>query len=148
MTEYTEPFQAQATRTFGDHLQGEWYSIDPADGQLMSLLGAGYFSTEGNDNLVVHQIPHYAGEVVTAENPGTYGSMAEQEHVNVEAGYQPANDVQVPEKMTGSQRATTADEPENEAQTDGQVGTESSVDSGDRQSARTSTRKSSRSRDN
>ena len=148
MTEHNEPFQAQATRSFGDHIQGVWYTIDPADGQLMALLGAGYFSTEGNDNLVVQQHTYQAGEVVTAANQGIHGNMANQEHVNVEAGYQPANDVQVPEKMTGEQRATTADEIKNEAQTDGQVGAESDVDSGDRKSARTGARKSSGPRNN
>lgn len=148
MTEHTEPFQAQATRSFGDHIQGVWYSIDPSDGQLMALLGAGYFALEGNDNLAVEHYTYLPGEVVAAEDEGTYGSMAEQEHVNVEAGYQPVNDVQVPEKVTGPQRATTADPSDEAAQTDGQVGTESDADSGDRDAARPRARQSSRSRNN
>lgn len=146
MTEQSEPFQAQATRSFGDHIQGAWYTIDPADGQLMALLGAGYFDTEGNDNLTTEHFSYPVGEVVSPPNVGIRESMAEQEHVNVEAGYQPANDVQVPEKVTGTQRATTADT-ETEA-TDGAVGTEPDVNSGDGQRARTSTRQSGRSRNN
>lgn len=125
MADQKEPFQAQATRSFGDFVQGAWYSIDPRDGQLMSLLGAGYFDTEGNDNLTRERFTYEVGEVVTAENAGTHATMGEQQHVNVEEGYQPANNVEVPEKMTGEQRATTADE-----ETDGgKVGTESRGDS-------------------
>ena len=137
----TEPFQAQATRSFGDYVQGAWYSIDPSDEQLMSLLGAGYFDTEGNDNLTREVFLYGPGEVVTAANQGIRGNMAEQEHVNVEAGYQPANDVQVPEKATGAQRATTADVENNEANR-GEVGTEQAGDSARSQRSQPSTRQS------
>jgi hypothetical protein len=125
MTDEKEPFQAQATRSFGDYVQGAWYSIDPRDGQLMSLLGAGYFDTVGNDNLTRERFTYEAGEVVAPANVGTRDGMGEQQHVNVEEGYQPANTVEVPEKMTGEQRATTADK----EQADGEVGTESRGDS-------------------
>ncbi len=67
MKKESEPFPVQATRSFGDYLQGAWYTIDPQDGQLMSLLGAGYFSTEGNDNLVTDRFTHLPGETVLAE---------------------------------------------------------------------------------
>lgn len=140
MTDQKEPIQAQATRSFGDYVQGAWYAIDPNDGQLMSLLGAGYFDTTGNENLTRERFSYEPGEVVTATDVGTRETMAEQQHVNVEEGYQPANDVQVPEKMTGTQRATTADETE---AGNGEVGTESGGDSGRSDRARTSTRKSS-----
>lgn len=145
MTEQqAEPFQAQATRSFGDYVQGAWYSIDPADGQLMALLGAGYFDTEGNDNLTTERFTYHAGEVVAPANVGIHGTMAEQEHINVEAGYQPANDVQVPAKATGTQRATTADT-ETEA-TSGEVGSEPGADSASGQRARSAARKSGNAR--
>lgn len=143
----TEPFQAQATRSFGDYLQGAWYAIDPNDQQLMSLLGAGYFDTEGNDNLTDQQFHYEAGQVVPAQNPGTHDNMATQEHITPEEGYTPNYDqVDVPEKMTGAQRATTADETQENEATSGTVGTESQRDSNDGQRARTSARKSSGSR--
>jgi len=125
MTDQKEPIQAQATRSFGDYVQGAWYSIDPDDGQLMSLLGAGYFDTTGNDNLTRDRFTYEAGEVVTAANMGTRATMGEQQHVNVEAGYQPDNAVEVPEKVTGDQRATTADK----EQDNGEVGAGSRGDS-------------------
>lgn len=125
MTDQKEPIQAQATRSFGDYVQGAWYSLDPDDGQLMSLLGVGYFDTVGNDNLTRERFTYEAGEVVTAGNVGTRETMGEQQHVNVEEGYQPANNVEVPEKMTGEQRATTADEGTENAE----VGTEPRGDS-------------------
>lgn len=125
MSDQKEPIQAQATRSFGDYVQGAWYAIDPHDGQLMALLGAGYFDTTGNDNLTRERFTYEAGEVVAAANVGTHATMGEQQHVNVEEGYQPANDVQVPEKMTGEQRATTADK----EQDNGEVGAEPSGDS-------------------
>lgn len=125
MSDQKEPIQAQATRSFGDYVQGAWYSIDPNDGQLMSLLGAGYFDTTGNENLTRERFTYEAGEVVAAGNVGTHATMGEQQHVNVEEGYQPANDVQVPEKMTGEQRATTADK----EQENGEVGAEPRGDS-------------------
>jgi len=139
-----EPIQAQATRSFGDYVQGAWYAIDPNDGQLMALLGAGYFDTKGNDNLTRERFTYRAGEVVTAANAGIRGTMATQETVNPEDGYQPSNDVEVPAKATGAQRATTADE--NEA-TDGTVGTEPQRDSARGQRSRTTARKSSDTRD-
>lgn len=120
MTDQKEPIQAQATRSFGDYVQGAWYAIDPNDGQLMALLGAGYFDTVGNDNLTRERFTYEAGEVVTPANVGTHVTMGEQQHVNVEEGYQPANSVEVPEKVTGEQRATTADK----EQGDGEMGTE------------------------
>ncbi len=125
MSDRIEPIQAQATRSFGDYVQGAWYSIDPDDGQLMSLLGAGYFDTDGNENLTRERFTYEAGEVVTAANVGNRATMGEQQHVKVEDGYQPANDVQVPEKMTGDQRATTADEEKD----NGEVGAEPRGDS-------------------
>lgn len=139
-----DPIQVQATRSFDQYTQGAIYSIDPQDQRLMSLLGAGYFDTTVNDNLTRERFPYEPGEVVTAENVGTRGTMAEQQHVNVEEGYQPANDVQVPTKMTGTQRATTADE--NEAG-NGEVGTESGGDSSRSDGARSSARKSGNKRD-
>lgn len=147
-----EPIQAQATRSFGDYIQGVWYSIDPGDGQLMALLGAGYFDTTGNPNLTRERVEYRAGEVVSAASAGIRGSMATQENITPEEGYQPNYDkVQVPEKMTGAQRATTADEQEEaatqEAGTDGEVGTEQGGDSTRRQRSRASARKSSGSRD-
>lgn len=78
MTDQKEPIQAQATRSFGDYIQGCWYAIDPNDGQLMSLLGAGYFDTKGNDNLTRERFSYEAGEVVAANAP--------QQHVMVEEG--------------------------------------------------------------
>lgn len=144
--ERKEPIQAQATRSFGDYLQGAWYSLDPSDGQLMSLLGAGYFDTRGNDNLTSQRYTYEAGQVVPAGNAGNRGSMATQEHITPEEGYQPDySKVDVPEKMTGAQRATTAEQTQ-EATTDGAVGTESQRDSGDGERARTSARKSSTAR--
>lgn len=141
-----EPIQAQATRSFGDYLQGVWYAIDPQDGQLMALLGAGYFDTKGNPNLTRDRVDYRAGEVVTAASVGTRATMAKQENITPEEGYTPNYDkVEVPEKVTGTQRATTAGE-ENEA-TDGQVGTESSGDSGVRKSSGTRARQSRASRD-
>lgn len=125
MSDQKEPIQAQATRSFGDYVQGAWYSIDPSDGQLMSLLGAGYFDTTGNDNLTRERFTYEAGEVVTAANVGTHATMGEQQHVQVEDGYQPANTAEVPEKMTGEQRATTADK----EQDNGEVGAEPRGDS-------------------
>lgn len=144
MSNTKEPISAQATRSFGDYTQGAWYTIDPDDGQLMALLGAGYFDTVGNDNLTRERIIYEAGEVVPAENVGIRESMAEQQHVNVEEGYQPTNDVQVPEKVTGAQRATTADETE---AGNAEVGTEPGGDSSRSNRARTSTRQS-RNKDN
>lgn len=123
----------QATRSFNEFTQGDRYRIDSGSERMMTLLGAGYFSEE-----------YYPNLVVSRPEEGNYLAMAEQEHVNVDAGWQPADDVQVPEKMTGSQRATTADE----EQADGTVGTESTGDSGDRTSRRTASRKSSGTRDN
>lgn len=125
MSDQKEPIQAQATRSFGDYVQGAWYSIDPGDGQLMSLLGAGYFDTAGNDNLTRERFTYEAGEVVPAANVGTHATMGEQQHVKVEDGYQPANNVEVPEKMTGEQRATTADK----EQDNGEMGAEPRGDS-------------------
>lgn len=135
-------FQAQATRSFGDYLQGAWYTIDRNDETLMTLLGAGYFDTEGNDNLTRQRFDYEAGEVVPAAISGIRGTMANQEHVNVEEGYQPDYDaVEVPEKKTGSERATTADDNQ-ENQDSGEVGTEQGGDSTSRQRSRTSTRQS------
>lgn len=129
----------QATRSFDDYVQGAPYLIDTADDRLVALLGAGYFSEDVNPAL---QIGQYAdsGQLLTGNDPG----MAEQEHVNVEAGWKPANDVPVPEKMTGSKRASTADEEPNDAE----VGTEQRADRSDRKSGRTAARKSSGKNDN
>ena len=124
----------QATRSFNEYIQGATYLIDSGDESMLTLLGAGYFHEEHNPSL---QIEQYADSAQLFA--GNVSPMAEQEHVNVEAGYQPANDVQVPEKMTGSKRATTADE----ELTDGNVGTESGADSGDRNTRRSTSRKSS-----
>lgn len=123
----------QATRSFNEYIQGATYLIDTADEGMLALLGAGYFHEEYNPAL---EIGPYADSAELF--PGNPATMAEQEHVNVEAGYQPANDVQVPEKMTGSQRATTADE----EQANGTVGTEPTSDSGSRTQRRASARKS------
>lgn len=143
--ERKEPIQAQATRSFGDYLQGAWYAIDPNDQQLMSLLGAGYFDTKGNEHLTSQRYTYEAGQVVSAGNAGIRGNMATQENITPEDGYQPNYDkVDVPEKVTGAQRATTADD--TQESTDGAVGTEPQRDSGDGQRARTSARKSSGSR--
>lgn len=156
MSDNQEPIQAQATRSFGDYLQGVWYTLDPKDGQLMSLLGAGYFSTKGNDNLTPQRFDYRAGEVVTPANRGTRGTMAKQETVNPEDGYTPdTSNVEVPAKMTGTKRATTAEaeegassntNPDTSAQaqeiTDGEVGTESRSDSTRGQRSRTSSRQS------
>jgi hypothetical protein len=129
----------QATRSFDDYVQGAPYLIDTADDRLVALLGAGYFSEDVNPAL---QIGQYAdsGQLLTGNDLG----MAEQEHVNVEAGWKPANDVPVPEKMTGSKRASTADEEPNDAE----VGTEQGADRGDRKSGRSAARKSSGKNDN
>ena len=129
----------QATRSFNEYIQGATYRIDTADESMLALLGAGYFHEEHNPAL---EIEPYADSAELF--PGNPATMAEQEHVNVEAGYQPANDVQVPEKMTGSKRATTADE----EQANGTVGTGSDSDSGSRTQRRASTRKSSGSGNN
>lgn len=134
--------QVQATRSFNEYVQGATYCIDTEDEQMLSLLGAGYFDPEHNPNLVTDQYAD-AGVVFNVE-PGNDNDMAKQEHVNVEAGYQPANEVQVPEKMTGSQRATTA----GEETTDGTVGTGSGSDSGDGKRARRTTRQSGSAGDN
>lgn len=143
-SERKEPIQAQATRSFGDYLQGAWYAIDPDDQQLMSLLGAGYFDTRGNDNLTTQQFRYEAGQVVPAANAGIRGNMATQENVTPEQGYTPNYDnVEVPEKMTGTKRATTADDVQENEATSGTVGTESQRDSDDGQRARSSARKSS-----
>lgn len=143
MTDDPKYLKVQATRSFNEYIQGAVYRLDTADEQMLTLLGAGYFSEDHNPNLVVDTYAD-SGEVLYRPGEGTYSPMAEQEHVNVDAGYQPANETQVPEKMTGSQRATTADE----EQADGTVGTESGGDSTDRQSQRTATRKSSGTRNN
>ena len=143
MTDQKEPIQAQATRSFGDYVQGAIYALDPTDGQLMSLLGAGYFDTLVNSNLTREQFTYEVGEVVGAPQVGTDATMGEQQHVKVEEGYQPANKVEVPEKMTGEQRATTADK----ESTDGQVGTEPRGDSARGKRARPSTRESGDTRD-
>lgn len=139
MSDNPKYLTVQATRSFNEYIQGATYLLDTADEQMLSLLGAGYFHEDHNPAL---QIELYAdsGQLWA----GNSDAMAEQEHVNVEAGYQPANDVQVPEKMTGSERATTADE----EQANGTLGTESSNDSGDRNARRTQSRKSSGSRNN
>lgn len=142
MSEHSEPFLAQATRSFGDYLQGAWYTIDPNDGQLMALLGAGYFSELGHEHLTRERFNYQPGEVVTAANQGIHATMAEQENITPEEGYTPNYDnVEVPEKATGAQRAQTAETEENEA-TDGQVGTEQDSDSGDGKRQRTSSRQS------
>lgn len=143
MTDQKEPIQAQATRSFGDFVQGAWYTLDPNDGQLMSLLGAGYFDTAGNDNLTRTRFAYEAGEVVAAENMGTHATMGEQQHVKVEEGYQPDNNVEVPEKMTGEQRATTADK----EQDNGQVGAEPRGDSARGKRSRTPAREQSDTQD-
>lgn len=129
----------QATRSFNEYIQGASYLIDSGDEKMMTLLGAGYFHEKHNPAL---QIEPYADSAQLFA--GNDQAMAEQKHVNVEAGYQPANDVQVPEKMTGSQRATTADE----EQADGKVGAESDSDSGERNTRRSTARKPSGSRNN
>lgn len=148
MSEHSEPFQAQATRSFGDYLQGAWYTIDPNDGQLMTLLGAGYFDTTGNENLTRTRFDYQAGEVVPAGLSGNRESMAKQDSITPEDGYQPDySKVDVPEKMTGAQRATTADESqENEASRDGEVGTEPAGDSEDGKRSGSRARKSGGSR--
>lgn len=143
MTDQKEPIQAQATRSFGDYVQGAWYTIDPNDGQLMSLLGAGYFDTVGNDNLTRERFTYEAGEVVTPAQVGTRATMGEQQHVNVEEGYQPANNVEAPEKMTGEQRATTADK----EQGDGEMGAAPRGDSARGKRSRPAARESGDTRD-
>ena len=139
MTKY---LNVQATRSFNEYIQGATYAIDSGDLTMMALLGAGYFHEEHNPNLAVED--YAESGVVYGPESGNQQDMDEQEHVNVDAGYQPANEVQVPEKMTGSQRATTADE----EQTDGAVGTGSTGDSSRSTSRRASTRKSSGSGNN
>lgn len=129
----------QATRSFNEYIQGAAYLIDSGDEKMMTLLGAGYFSETHNPSLVTGP---YADSAQLYS--GTDLGMAEQEHVNVEAGWKPANNVPVPEKMTGSKRATTADEEPNDAE----VGTEQRADRGDSKSRRSATRKSSGTRDN
>lgn len=134
--------KVQATRSFNEYIQGAVYAIDSGNLTMMSLVGAGYFSEAHNPNLVIED--YAESGVLYRHESGTERGMAEQEHVNVDAGYQPANDVQVPEKMTGAQRATTADE----VQADGTVGTGSSGDPTDGNTSRAATRKSSGSRNN
>lgn len=139
MSEDPKYLTVQATRSFDDYIQGATYLIDSGDERLVTLLGAGYFHEEHNPAL---QIEPYAdsAQLFAGNDP----DMAEQEHVNVEAGWKPANDVQVPEKMTGSKRASTADE----EQVNGEVGTEQGADSGDRAARGSKSRRSSGSRDN
>lgn len=120
MTEYPKYLTVQATRSFDEFTQGASYRIDSGDERMLTLLGAGYFHEDHNPAL--QTAASADSSLLLAGNDPT---MAEQEHVNVEAGWKPANDVQVPEKMTGSKRATTADE----EQVNGQVGTESGGDS-------------------
>ena len=142
MTDDPKYLKVQATRSFNEYIQGAVYRIDSGDLSMLTLLGAGYFSEEHNPNLAI-EVYAESGVLYSPEE-GNSSTMAEQEHVNVEAGYQPANDVQVPEKMTGSQRATTADE----VQADGTVGTGSTSDSSGSTGRRAAARKSSGSRDN
>lgn len=139
MSDNPKYLTVQATRSFNEYIQGAVYLIDSGNEQMLTLLGAGYFHEAHNPNLVIEP---YADSAQLFE--GNSDLMAEQEHVNVEAGYQPANDVQVPEKMTGSQRATTADE----EQANGTVGTGSDGDSSDSASRRSATRQSRSSRNN
>ena len=142
MTDNPKHLRVQATRSFNEYIQGAAYLIDSQDEAAMTLLGAGYFSEEHNPNLTVEE--YAESGVLYGPDGGNGFSMAEQEHVNVDAGYQPANDVTVPEKMTGSQRATTADE----ELADGTVGTRQAGDSDGSTVRRSATRKSSGSRDN
>lgn len=139
MSDNPKYLNVQATRSFNEYIQGAPYLIDSGDEKMMTLLGAGYFSEAHNPSLVTDS---YADSAQLY--PGNDRGMAEQEHVNVEAGWKPATEVHVPEKMTGSQRATTADE----EQTDAEVGAEQGADRGDSKNRRSATRKSSGKNDN
>lgn len=153
MTDDPKYLSVQATRSFNEYIQGANYVIDTANEQHLTLLGAGYFSTDHNPALTIDV---YADSAQVFS--GNSEDMKNQEHVDVEAGYQPANDVEVPEKMTGTQRASVDDEAENTTSrrrttanresNSGKVGTGSDSDSGSRAARGSQSGKSSGSRDN